>query len=220
MLGCLDMTVDDLHEVVGIGHVFIDVGDYDFALVVLVEYLLLHHAAAHRGHLGPVLGVHDGGNYVAAERRTDLVEQVGVFFVGLDVLVITNFELGAVGGKSAYQRAGDPGAEVASDDGRAHQADLGIFFLEEVHQYVGVGSGSIGEESGGIEDEELVHSVGEYLALDFSGDAAAGSNCVQLHTKLVGQLAALGEEFLGDFGNCRALYLAIYEYVVFHSSTR
>ena len=82
-----------------------------------------------------------------------------------------------------------------------------------------MGSGCIGEEAGGIEDEEFVHSVGEDLAFHLSGDAAAGCNCVELHSEAVGKFASFGKEFLGDFGNACAFDLAIYEYVL-HSSTR
>ena len=140
MPGGLDVTVDDLYDVCFRGNVLGNVGDYDLALVVLVQNLLLHHAASHSGHLGPVLGVHDGGYDVAAESRADLVEKIGVFLVSPDVLVVADFELGAVGGKAAGEARTDARAEVAAYHGGSHQADLGLFLLEEVHQDVGMGS--------------------------------------------------------------------------------
>ena len=219
VFGRFDVAVDDLHHIVLGRHVLGNIGDNHLALVVLVQDLLLHDSAAHGGHLGPVLGVHDGGNDVASESGADLVEKVGVLLVGLDVLIVPDFKLGAVGGEAAGKGGTHARAEVAAYDGGSHQADLRILLLEEVHEDVRVGKGSVGEEAGGVEDEEFVHSVGEYLALDFAGDAASRCNCVQLHSETVCKLAALGQQFLGDFGNGRAFYLTIYEYV-FHSSTR
>ena len=83
-----------------------------------------------------------------------------------------------------------------------------------------MGSGGVGKQTRGIEDEELIHSVWEDLALDLALDSAACNYCMELDSKLGRQFAALGKKFLGDFGNGRAFDLAIYEYVVFHSSTR
>ena len=61
---------------------------------------------------------------------------------------------------------------------------------------------------------ELVNSVGEYLALYFSFDSCAGGNCFEADSEAVGEFAAFGKEFLGDFGYYRPFQFTIYEYVV------
>ena len=77
-----------------------------------------------------------------------------------------------------------------------------------------MGSRSVGEELGGVEDEQLVHTVGQHLLLDFAFDAGADGHGVQLHPELIGQLAALGQKFLRDLAHLGAFNLDIYEYVI------
>ena len=47
-----------------------------------------------------------------------------------------------------------------------------------------------------VKHKELVDPVGKNLVLHLAADAGAGHHRVQLHAQLVGQLAALGEQFL------------------------
>ena len=163
--------------------------------------------------------IHDGRDDVAAESRTDLVQEVLVGLPGLDIVKIADFELGAVGGQAARQGRGHPRTEVAADDGRAHQADLGLFLLEEVHEDIGMGRGRVREQVLAVKYEEFVHPVREDLGLHGALDAGARHHGVEFHAQPVGEFAALGQEFLGDLGNDRAFDLAIYENVV-HSSSR
>jgi len=215
----LHVAVDDLNHVVHVGDEFRHVLHHHFALPGGVEHLLLHDAAAHGGHLWTVVGIHDGGDDVAAERGPDLVEEVFVVLSGLRVVIVANLELGAVGGESAGEGTGHARPEVAADDGGAHEADLRFLPLEEIHEDVGMGSRRVGEEPRRVKDEQLVRSVGEYLVFDLPGDAGAGDHRMKLHAQPVGELAALGEEFLGYFGNLGAFCFAIYKYVV-HGSIR
>ena len=82
-----------------------------------------------------------------------------------------------------------------------------------------MGSGRVGEQVLPVEYKKLVHPVREDLGLHGPFDAGAGHHGVQFHAQLVRELAALGQEFLGDLGHDRALDLAIYEYVI-HSLSR
>ena len=77
----------------------------------------------------------------------------------------------------------------------------------------------VGEQVLPVEYKKLVHPVREDLGLHGPFDAGAGHHGVQFHAQFVGELAALGQEFLGDLGHDRALDLAIYEYVI-HSLSR
>ena len=77
-----------------------------------------------------------------------------------------------------------------------------------------MGCRRVWEQAFGIEHKQLVDSVRQNLTFYIALDARAGNDGVKLNAKLVGELAALGEQFLRHFGNGGAFYLAIYEYVV------
>ena len=128
------MALDDAHHVVGLRHELGNVFINDFAIVVFCHLLGLHHAAAHGGHLRTVVGVDNRGHDVAAESGTDLVEQAFVVLARLLVVVVADFERGAVGGKAAGERRADARPEVAADHRCAHEADLRLFLLEEVYE--------------------------------------------------------------------------------------
>ena len=84
--------------------------------------------------------VHDGRHDVAAESGPDLIQEVLVGFPGLDIVEIADLQLGAVGGEAAGQGRGHARTQVPADDGRAHQADLRLLFLEKVYKDVSMGS--------------------------------------------------------------------------------
>ena len=214
VLGGLHMVVEHFHHESFLADVLAHLGIDDLFLASAFVDSLLHDAAAHGRHLGTVVGVDDGGHDVAAESGTDLVEQVLIGLAALLVLVGADFELRAVGGEAAGEARGDARTEVAADDRGAHQADLRLLLLEEVHHDVGVGSRGVGEELGGIEDEEFVDAVRQHLLLDFALDAGADGDGVQLHAEFIRQLAALGEKFLRDFAHFGAFNLNIYKNVV------
>ena len=77
-----------------------------------------------------------------------------------------------------------------------------------------MGCRRVWEKTFGVENEQLVNAVRQYLAFHFALDACAGNHGVQLDTKLVGELAALGEQFLRHLGNGSAFYLAINKNVI------
>ena len=73
--------------------------------------------------------------------------------------------------------------------------------------------GSVWEQSLCIENMKLVHTERQHLLL-YAFEIVACGNGFQLTSQLIGQLAALGQQFEADIGNGRAFYFKIYEYVV------
>ena len=104
VLGLFHMAVDDLDDIIGGGHIFGHISIYHFSLVVFVDHFALHHTFAHGGHLGPVVGIDDGSHDVASECGANLVEQVLIVCARLLVVVVADFQLSAVGGKTAGER--------------------------------------------------------------------------------------------------------------------
>lgn len=72
----------------------------------------------------------------------------------------------------------------------------------------------IREQTIAVKDKDLVHAIGEYLALNLVLDACSAYYRMQFHAQFVGQFAALGEQFLRNLLHLGAFYLYIYEYVV------
>ena len=86
----LDLALDDTHGEVGILDELLPVDGADLAPAGLRGVLLAHDALADGSHLRPAVGVDDGGDDVAAESGTNLVQQVGVLLAGLGVLVVAD----------------------------------------------------------------------------------------------------------------------------------
>ena len=99
--------------------------------VILVEHLGFHHSGTHRGHLRAVIGVDDRGNDVSTKGRTDLIEEIFVTLLVLFVLIISDFQSGAIGSEPACKRGTDTRAEVTTDRRRTHQTDLGLFAFKQ-----------------------------------------------------------------------------------------
>ncbi len=221
VLGFLDVTVEDAHHVFGFGNIFGYIMTDYFALVVLIEYLFLHHTFAHGSHLWTMLGVDNGGNNVSTKGRTNLIELVLVMLGdGLLVLIeayihvkLADLEFGAVGGEAAEEGRRNARAEVAAYYVGTHQADLGILFLEEVDENGGVGIGSVGEETWSVEDVYAVNTILHHLVLD-TIEARAGADTLQLYAKSIGELATFGQEFEADVLDGLAFDFAIYKYAV------
>ena len=204
------MTLDDLDHIVGVGHIFADVVVDHFALVGRVEDGLLHHALADGGHLRTVFGIDDGRHDVAAECRTDLIENILVDLVVLLVLELADFERGAVGRQTAEERRRHARAQVAAYDGGAHQAYLRLLGLEEVDQHGGVRQRCVGIEPRSVKDVNHVHTIGEHLLFD-SLQVAACHYGFELAAETVGQRATLGEQFEADVGHGALFQFAIYK---------
>ena len=109
---------------------------------------------------------------------------------------------------------GDAGTEVAADACSAHQADLGLDFLEEVDKDCCVGVGGIGIEASVVDSVNDVGTVGEDLRFD-AGEVGANNEGFEADTEAVGEFAAFGKEFEADIGNAAFVELAVnYKIVV------
>ena len=161
-----------------------------------------------------MVGVHDGSHDVSTESRTDLIQQVLIFLSALGILIRADFQLRAVGGEAAGKAGRNTRAQVAANHGRAHQADLRLLLLEQVHEDIRVRGGGIRKEALAVKNEEFVHAVREDLVFHFSFDTGTGHHGVQFHAQRVGELAALGQQLLGNFGNDSAFNFTINKYVV------
>ena len=74
-----------------------------------------------------------------------------------------------------------------------------------------MGSRGIWEQSFAVEDEELVHTVRQYLLLYLTLDAGSGNYGVEVGTQLVSQLASLCQQLLRNLLHLCALDFAIYK---------
>ena len=97
------MTVDDLDDEILGFHIFGSFKLNDFAFVVFIENFFLHDAFAHCGHLRTAVGIDDRCHDIAAESGTDLIKQVGIFFSGLGILVVSDFKRSTVCGEAAVE---------------------------------------------------------------------------------------------------------------------
>jgi hypothetical protein len=69
---------------------------------------------------------------------------------------------------------------------------------------------SVWEQTFCIEDMYFVNAIFHYLVLN-AIETRTGDDTFQLHTKGIGKLASLSEEFKGNILYFRALYFAIYK---------
>ena len=107
-----------------------------FLLALTLVDALLHHARADCSHLWAVIWVYDGSHDVTTEGRTNLIEQTLIVLTTLLIVVITDFKLCTVGGKTAGQGRRNTRTEVATDNGSTHQCNLRLLLLEEVDENV------------------------------------------------------------------------------------
>lgn len=215
VLGSLYVVVEHLYYAGNSHiHIFGNLGINHFLLAFTVVDGLLHHAGADGCHLGAMLGIHDRGHDVTTEGGTNLIEQVVKHLVVLLVLVGTDLQFGAVGCQSAGQRRTYAGTEVTANHRGTHQTDLRLLLLEEVYDNVGVGSRCVREQSFAVENKQLVNAVGQNLILHLIFNTRTDDHGMEFHIQLIGQLAALGQQFLGNLLNLCTFNLAIYKYVV------
>ena len=92
------------------------------------------------------------------------------------VVMRTNFKSGAIGGKSAMQRAAHARAQISTHYISAHQTDLGFFLLEKVYQNSSMGFACIGSKTFCIKNMQPVHSVRKNLIFYLSRDTVTGSH--------------------------------------------
>ena len=134
MLGSLDVAVDNLYDEVCRVSVLTCIGVNNLVLSLTVIQCLLHNAAADGCHLGSVVWVDDCRHDVTAKSGTYLVKKVVVMLACLLVVIVSDFKLSAVCGKSAGERRRNARAQIAAYYGSTHKANLRLFLLEEVYQ--------------------------------------------------------------------------------------
>ena len=103
VLGCLYMPIDDLHYIVSCGHIFGCVGINHFSFGFTLVKGFLHDTRTHGSHLWAMVGIDNSGNDVAPESRTNLIEQIFIVLTGFLFVVVSYFQLCAVGCESAGQ---------------------------------------------------------------------------------------------------------------------
>ena len=96
-----------------------------------------HDTLAHGRHLGPVLGTDDGGDDVAAEGGTHLVQQVLVLRALHDV--VADEQVRAVGRQACAQGTRHTRRQVAAGGRRPVQHDLRLARADELADDAGVG---------------------------------------------------------------------------------
>ena len=100
--------------------------------MVGIEDFFLHHAFAYGGHLRTAVGIDNCCYDIAAECGANLVQQVGIFFAGLGIFVVADFECGAVSCQTTVEARADTWTEVTTNAGSAHEANLGLNLTEEI----------------------------------------------------------------------------------------
>ena len=120
----LDLAVDDLHRQIRILHHRTPVDRLHLAGARFGGVFLAHHALADGRHLRTVVGIDDRGDNVAAEGRTNLVEQVLIICLGLGIGVVADHELRTVGRQTAVQRRRHARREITAHGRRTEQGDL------------------------------------------------------------------------------------------------
>lgn len=160
-----------------------------------------------------MIGIDDRSDDVAAEGRTDLVEQVRVLPARLGILVVADHQLGAVGRQAAVEGRRHARREVASHGRGAEQDDLGLFLPDQAAQHGRVGQRAERSEGGVVGDPHRVRAVFGQLLLD-SGHLLAQHDGFEFHPERAGQFAPFGQKFEAHVRDGPVLHFDIYEYVV------
>ena len=112
-----------------------------------LQLFLAHHALADGRHLRTMVGIDDGGDDVAAEGRTNLIEQVLVRPAALGIGMVAYDEARTVGREPAAQRGGDARSEVAPHRRRTEQGYLGFLLFEDTANHRRMGQGAVRERA-------------------------------------------------------------------------
>ena len=184
---CLfDVTFKDLNHIVFGLHKGVNVLINHLPRVVLIEHLGFHHAGTHRGHLRTVIGVDDRGNDVSSEGRTDLIEEIFVTLLVLLVLIISDFQGGAIGGEPAGERRTDPRTEVTTDRRRTHQTNLRLFAFKQTNQNGRMRARRVRRETGRVKDMKHVDTIGKNLRFDLTFHTMSRHDGFQFHAQFRG----------------------------------
>ena len=103
VLGSLYVVVEYLHYEVFSRNILAYLWVNYFLLALTLVDALLHHARADCSHLWAMIRIDDSSHDVTTEGRTNLIEQTLIVLAALLVVVITDFKLCTVGGKTAGQ---------------------------------------------------------------------------------------------------------------------
>ena len=103
VLGSLYVVVEYLYYKVFSRNILAYLWINHFLLALTLVDALLHHARADCSHLWTMIRIDDSSHDVSTESRTDLIEQTLIVLAALLVVVITDFKLCTVGGKTAGQ---------------------------------------------------------------------------------------------------------------------
>ena len=220
--GFFDFTADDFHHEVNVGERLLEVKRLDFALVVGVVNLFLHHAFAYCCHLRTCVEIYDSGDDVAAKCRTNLQQEVlvrglgGNKFAGFGRLgnfflqVIADLEARAVGCKTAFQCRSHAGSQIPAHRRRAKEDDLRLLLTDDVANNLLMRNCLIRSEFGIVANVDYVNAILENLLANV-GDVLVDCNGLQLASEFIGKFSTLGEEFEAHVSNNAVLNLAIYE---------
>ena len=189
------VLADDLHDLdrdLDAGEVRVVLHELARASGLGIERL--HHTLADGRHLRPVARVDDRRDDVAAERGTDLLEDVLELLARLLIGEVVDLQVGAVGREAAAERGGDRRSEVAAHVRRAEDHDLRLALLDELDERVAVGLAAEHLELLVLDE---VHRVRTRLEerLRETLDAIAHEHRAELDAELVGEFASLAEEF-------------------------
>ena len=212
-LALFHFAFDDAYDEIGVRSVFLVIHLFDDSFARGLGDLFFHHALAYGSHLRTAVRVDDRCDDVAAESRTNLVEQVFIDFAALVIGVRADFEARTVGRQAAVQCRRNTGTQIAAHRRSAEQCDLRLFFFENAADDCGVGQGPVRVEALGISDMDRVGTVlGQFFfdAVEFGSDGER----FELTAERVSQYPAFGQQLQRHIGHFAVLYLTIYEYVV------
>ena len=121
----------------------------------------LHHAGAHRGHLGTEVRNGNGGNGVAPEGRPGHKKLVVEGFLSRDGGdgEITDIQLGAVRRQTGMDAGSHAGSQVTTDGRGAEEHDFRLAFMDNGRDGLGVGLRHIVFQIGMIHHHDLVGAV-------------------------------------------------------------
>ena len=146
-----------------------------------------HHSGTDCGHLGTVLGTHDGGHQIAAESGTGHHQ----------LLVLGDLQLRTVGGEAGSQTGREPGRQVASDGGGSEEHDIGTHGGDNLIYGLSVLLGEIVLELDVVGNHHLIGAVLEE-GLDEMLHIVACEHGHHLGAEGPGQVTGLAYELEGN----------------------
>ena len=190
----LDFAGEDFDSLVGAVDIFAYGDGDDDTLIIGIEDFLFHDTLADGSHLGTSLRAYNGSDDVAAEGGAYLHEDVLVGLARLDILMVADFEGGAVGGEAAAEIRGDARGEVAAHRRGAEEDDLRFLILDDAAENLEVRHGAIGREATVLSEENLIDTILVERVGD-GVDVGAEESSLEFASEAGSQLAAFGAKF-------------------------